>query len=117
MKLILSLILLLGIHSVSTAQRSYSFDLSVESPCPSVGIEEKHLQFTIFPNPAKNVVHIRVPEGETNVLLYTISGILVKKTILHSGKLNMDVKNLRAGLYMLFCESASGNFHTKLQLE
>jgi len=77
--------------------------------CAVLGLEDEvfEKQLTIYPNPAKNNLHINtdLPE-EINIKIYTILGeILLEEKITNSTTLNTE--SFKAGIYLV--EMSSGN--------
>lgn len=62
---------------------------------------EKADDFTIYPVPVKDLLHIRSTENleNSNVLVFDITGKKVLNTTVHAGSL--DVSSLNSGVYML----------------
>ena len=53
----------------------------------------------IYPNPAKDNIHINGIEKETEVNIYNVTGALVKKVVVNGAE-EINVSELPAGLYM-----------------
>jgi hypothetical protein len=70
----------------------------------SIGIEEDALASTkIYPNPARDILNVDLPEGlgTTEVYIFNTSGTLVNKATFMSGNNTIDVANLPSGMYIL----------------
>jgi PKD repeat protein len=74
----------------------------------SIGIDESVLEQTkIYPNPAKDVLTIELPETATTAeaRLFSVSGALVNVVQLQAGTNTLDVATLPTGLYVLHLKS------------
>ena len=60
-------------------------------------------QFTVFPNPASDVIFISTPNstGKAEATLYDLSGRLLQRNILHQGVTQLDLNNCPNGCYIL----------------
>ena len=60
-------------------------------------------QFTVFPNPASDVIFISTPNstGKAEATLYDLNGRLLQRNILHQGVTQMDLNNCPNGCYIL----------------
>lgn len=79
------------------------WNLVVLNPA-SIGIDEDALASAkIYPNPARDVLNVDLPEGlgSTEVHVFNTSGTLVNKATLIAGKNTIDVANLPSGMYIL----------------
>ncbi|MFT5890347.1 MAG: subtilisin family serine protease [Dokdonia sp.] len=67
---------------------------------------------TIYPNPAKDIINIELPQSFTieSVSLYTIQGQKLKETGFQNN--SIDISNLSKGVYILTLKTSNGtNFH------
>ena len=67
---------------------------------------------TIYPNPAKDIINIDLPQSFTieSVSLYTIQGQKLKETGFQNN--TIDISNLSKGIYILTLKTSNGaNFH------
>jgi len=74
----------------------------------SIGIDESVLEQTkIYPNPAKDVLTIELPEAATTAeaRVFSVSGALVNVVQLQAGTNTLDVATLPTGLYVLHLKS------------
>ncbi len=63
--------------------------------------QEKGIEFSIFPNPATEVVRLSIDTpGEREVLIYSMSGKLKLRTT-YRNQSNIDLKSLTSGAYVL----------------
>lgn len=60
-------------------------------------------QFTIFPNPASDVIFISTPNstGKAEATLYDLNGRLLQRNILHQGVTQLDLNSCPNGCYIL----------------
>ena len=68
-------------------------------------ITKPELEFSIYPNPSKNNIFIDSKDLQT-INIYDISGMLVKQ--LANTNHQIDISNLKAGIYFLKAESVDG---------
>ncbi len=86
----------------STVDAWYAVGVGNHSGCPSLGVEESHASFSIYPNPAQSSFSIST-EGlnlQENINIYSISGTLVK-TIRLSHTMNIDISDMAPGVYIV----------------
>jgi hypothetical protein len=97
-----------------------------EDTSGSISVEEIQpaMHFTLFPNPAaadQVYLHVENHDGSAvRVMLYSESGQLVhesKHTALMHQELEIPVKDLPAGIYMVYAMSEQNLFVTKLVLQ
>ena len=62
----------------------------------------------ISPNPASDMVHIRVADPVTNIRVFDMHGVSVFEGTARSGHLNIDVTGFAPGIYVIHGKSASG---------
>lgn len=65
--------------------------------------ESSSNQFTVFPNPASDVIFISTPNstGKAEVTLYDLNGRLLQRNSLHQGVTQLDLNNCPNGCYIL----------------
>ncbi len=73
---------------------------------PVSGIQEaaNMLSFEVYPNPAGNFVHININDTKSNdlkVQVYDILGKLVKTQPITERTTQLDIQNLKSGVYIL----------------
>lgn len=87
---------------VSRTQPKAGADVTAEQT--KLAMEEKNLQFSIGPNPAKDVVHIKIKENrqkqKVEFLLYNVQGQLVLKHNLENENNAVSLHELPSGLYV-----------------
>jgi hypothetical protein len=98
-------------------------DLSEPEPEPEplvTGVEdaESHL-ITLYPNPVRNYLTLQVPDqASVYFSIYSLTGQQVAvPAIQSSGDLQVDVRVLPSGLYVLKGTSKNGNFYRKFLKE
>lgn len=107
-KTIISLILILTISLSSKAQVT-TIDLSLDTPCVSLSINNYEIQndFIIHPNPSNGIINIKGNYNKIeNIKIYDLKGALIFKSNLSENKeiskhkiLNVDY--LQNGIYFL----------------
>jgi len=79
---------------------------------PGVGIQDvyKSAAFSIFPNPARSVLHISSDTKLNSAKIFDVTGKLVNEIRIH-GALSwvLDISNLGMGIYILEIETLSGD--------
>jgi hypothetical protein len=92
-------------------------------PCDSVmttGFIEPSLQnrWKMYPNPTTNALYIEMPEevlaADTHMNLYNMEGVLMKSSALISGKNEISIAGLSAGLYMVQVQNSAGYTSSKV---
>jgi|26BtaG_2_1085354.scaffolds.fasta_scaffold00488_7 hypothetical protein len=85
------------------------------SPALSVN-ENKLAQLSIFPNPAQDVIRIKMPSHieTTQVSLYNVLGKQINATMVNN---QINVSHLSKGLYILNLETTAGTLTEKLIIE
>jgi len=77
--------------------------------------------FSIYPNPARNSVQIKLSEAQSNNLIRItdISGkqILIKKSNQSETNFSLDVSSLKKGLYFISVDNSNGKQTQKLMVE
>jgi len=83
----------------------------------ALGVQENILKdkYKLFPNPAKNILNINLPE-KVDLSIYTITGqkVLAKKNIQSD---LIDVSKLKPGLYIVLFKGKKGSISKKLIIE
>jgi hypothetical protein len=67
--------------------------------------------FSIYPNPAKDVLRINTNQSIEEITIYNVSGALVK-TIINSTS-SINISDLNKGMYLLFVKTADGIKQTR----
>lgn len=83
-------------------------------PAESVLRADTLPQLRVFPNPVGEVVHYQLPDMEQiqRVLLFNMTGQLLKESRVISGQLALD--GLAQGVYLLVLETTSGRWQQRL---
>lgn len=89
--------------------------------CQNLSVDEERLAnvFSVYPNPAKNVLHITSPgnAGENHIIyIYDITGREVLKKEAASGDTAVDISTLKEGIYLVK-NKIGENIQTKLILK
>ena len=72
------------------------------------GIEElSNGRFSIYPNPAENVLHVQSENGNSTYTIYDISGKVYSSINSTSSNSSLDISSLSSGIYFIQC--ISGN--------
>ncbi len=89
-----------------------------ESAFQTLSVSENRSEATIqvFPNPAKAIVQINLPEGFENatITIGTLVGKMVKTYTANTTYTNIDVSQLASGMYLLRIEANGTQFTKKL---
>ncbi len=86
----------------------YLDDIRIELGCVHVD-ENEDSQVKLYPNPAKDVIHVEGLETNTEVKIYDALGALVKVVNVGSDE-EIDISELSGGLYLLHCGNATLRF-------
>lgn len=85
--------------------------------CNTVGVNENPQGFsaTLFPNPAADVVNVRLSENIKNVQVYNVAGQLVKTITATEPSVTtkFDTHGLNAGMYLVKVETVKGHTAVK----
>ena len=74
----------------------------------TAGVNENVISSSVFPNPTNSILNIEVAEEVSSVEVVTMDG----KTVARSTSKNIDVAELKAGLYIYRVTTVSGNMGT-----
>jgi hypothetical protein len=56
----------------------------------------------VFPNPAKGVIQVQLPEpGPANLVIYNSAGLLMRQQVVSGYSATVDLGSLTAGIYHL----------------
>lgn len=72
--------------------------------------------FFLYPNPTSGIVQVKL-SGKISVLIYTISGQLIRKHTLAHGERVLDLSDLPAGIYQVRARSDDDYFSGKLLIQ
>jgi len=74
--------------------------------------------FTIYPNPARDVIHLKWSPGEkdeqTTVRIIDLSGKMYFRDELNGSIMHIDISSFRSGIYLLIAESHSISYMEKI---
>jgi len=71
-------------------------------------------KISLFPNPTTNNINILSNENIKNIKIMDVNGrVIINQITSNTDTLNMDVSNLKSGVYIIFVESESGIEKTK----
>jgi hypothetical protein len=95
------------LQSYADSIRKYFFN--GQTPCGTdfitsidTKIKKKETTFTIYPNPAKDVVNINMDyDGSYKLRLFSISGEMVLTRVVETKSSKLDIGHLQAGFYLL----------------
>jgi beta-galactosidase len=105
---------------VKTQTGSYTVQVTDGKNCPQVSeipittdVENTVFHassFALFPNPANEKVTIQTDaqEAEMKVKLFSLQGLLLKETVFAGYSVQMDVKNLESGVYVVEISCSKG---------
>jgi PKD repeat protein len=95
-----------GNYTVLVTDSNNCFAISAIYQFTSLGIEQfGYVKYLMFPNPVKDILNIQFPGQEdltTTVLVINLLGeTILTQTLSGKSELNVDVKDLSAGIYIL----------------
>ncbi|WP_209389510.1 S8 family serine peptidase [Chryseobacterium sp. RR2-3-20] len=97
-------------HKGSLVNNSQNFTLIVTSDNLSTlstsELPNKKNEVSFYPNPAKDFIYLNEVGGNTDIMIYDLSGKLVSSSKLVGGKL--DIRNLVKGNYMVTVKNNNG---------
>jgi hypothetical protein len=91
------------IHYYRIKQVDYNTHFSY-SPVRSVSIGKAHSTFTIWPNPASDVVSIKNPQGNYQLAIIDMNG----KSVANAYGTHINITALQAGVYTLIVTTSAG---------
>jgi hypothetical protein len=69
-----------------------------------------HNSFTLYPNPVEDILYIHTASNEeVNASIYDLSGKLLQSYVIDAPQIQIDVNQLRSGLYFMVFESRTGH--------
>lgn len=103
----------LGLFNDDEKTTGYKFQ------CSGIGIEENDFSsLSIFPQPAKEVLHIQTTEGINSISLYTLTGQMVLKKELKSvSDYSLSLHGINTGAYVLEISSDQKTYRTKVLID
>ena len=102
---IVSVSLSTGAHTIKKGGTNYLFYMSVVYATNDI-IAIPNSTFTFYPNPVLNNLNISTNVLVKYVEIYTISGVLVQKSV--GNKKNIDISQLRSGSYLINVLTSEG---------
>ncbi|MEL6812854.1 MAG: M14 family zinc carboxypeptidase [Bacteroidota bacterium] len=67
-----------------------------------LSIEEvDNAQFTVYPNPVNDMLHITTPLENYTIEMYTVQGQIINRILNNNGSQSIDYSNLSSGIYLL----------------
>jgi hypothetical protein len=69
----------------------------------TIDINKSNFNVEIFPNPATNFINIKTEnfQGKANLLIYSITGLLISKNSINQPLQHISITGLKAGVYLL----------------
>ncbi len=81
----------------------------------NIGMAEQNIdEFTIFPQPALELVYIKSVENMNTITLFNLNGQEVFKTTTNATNEQIDISELHNGIYMIQIETKLGIYNQKL---
>ncbi len=106
---------------------SQTASAAVALDCDSyaTGVEDNSVEMsadniTIYPNPASETLYVKVLNDIStsgDMMIYDLTGSLVKNDIYYTGENKFDISTLKKGIYLLKLSNNSGSFIQKLVVE
>jgi bacillolysin len=96
---------------IQTQNAWYAAGLGTGSACFGASVEESTLNFSIYPNPAQDVIAVKFTEqGENIIEVYNVNGQLMAQfNNVTSGTFVIDISNYAAGTYLIKVLGASNS--------
>lgn len=80
-----------------------------QNPTPTnIQNNEYGSEFTVYPNPARDIINISCADEIDAIAIYTISGRIVKRTEVGSKDFQMNISGLNQGNYIVAVETTQG---------
>ncbi|MCT4623595.1 MAG: carbohydrate-binding protein, partial [Schleiferiaceae bacterium] len=81
-------------------------DIYVVGTCKNIGIDELEETFiSYYPNPVKDLLHVNLKDGKTDLVIYNATGQLVDRLTYYSGSMDIDMSLYPPGLYVFVAEN------------
>ena len=99
------------------ARSTFSFPLDGIDLSPNLEVanrDQEIISFSIFPNPSSDRIEINAEAEVHQISFFDASGKLVKDQPLQSGALQIDISELKAGIYFVSIETDKGRVQQKL---
>lgn len=101
-----------------TADVIYVFESTLNSNTTSVNSDNNLQQIKIYPNPATNFINIESDTKIKEIKIYNNIGQFVKKWKLNtSNKVNINVENLKSGIYLMTISSKEKTLFKKFVIK
>ena len=91
-------------------------------PNRSENIQVSALNLKVYPNPVQNILQLEIPEyngGMISLTVYTTEGKQIERKLLESTSdhANLDLSELKTGLYILSVEADNFHYSEKIYKE
>jgi pectate lyase len=100
-----------GSHTIKKIGANYLFYMVIAYG-PTAVQNAEATKLTCYPNPVKNSLNIVSDENITGTEIYSITGMLVKRT--GANVRTLDTSNLRSGSYLVKVQTQQGVYNTKI---
>lgn len=101
-----------------TADVIYVFESTLNSNTTSVNSDNNLQQIKVYPNPATNFINIESDTKIKEIKIYNNIGQFVKKWKLNtSNKVNINVENLKSGIYLMTISSEEKTLFKKFVIK
>lgn len=66
-------------------------------------INNQEFEFSVFPNPANDILHVKIKESDENIqlILRNMNGQILSQTVISASQQEIDVSNYKPGMYFL----------------
>ena len=92
------------VEGASNSSGNFEMEITCD---PILGLEDNQLaSFEFYPNPVRDQVHISAGTTIDQILIYTILGQEVLKTLPNASSFSMDLSRLEAGTYLIKASAA-----------
>jgi len=78
-----------------------------------LSIENPTIDFSVYPNPANDVLNITISENNTSIVLFDVVGKNVSEMELINGNNTLNIENLDAGVYFYSIKRNGVSIETK----
>ena len=78
-----------------------------------LSIEDSKIDFSVYPNPAQDVLNISISENNTSISIFDIVGKNVSEMELINGNNTLNIESLKAGVYFYSIKRNGGIIETK----
>lgn len=77
-------------------------------------IGSRKMELAVVPNPATDLINIKVPETSVQLTIYDMMGRVVRHQVLQAGNNSLSISDMPAGLYLLRFSGGTINYTYKL---